>query len=115
MFADELQVLVQKIVTHKPEFISEANWALKHQFAQNLKDPYFGVIARGQCLSFPDSKSFMQFWGRLALMFNSRGKCVKVVSATSAAVDNWDAKIICPTILERGRIRLMPKLLKSPQ
>ena len=89
-FADELQVLVRKIVAQKPEFISEANRALKCQFAQNLRDPYFGVVARGQCLSSPDSKSFMQFWGRLALMFNSQGKqCTKVI-VTTAAVDSGD-------------------------
>ena len=92
MFANELQVLVQKIVAHKPEFISEANQALKHQFVQNLKDPYFGVIVRGQFLSSPDSASFTQFQSRLALMFNSRGKCAKVVSATSAAVDSGDTR-----------------------
>ena len=87
MFVDELQVLVRK-----PQFISEANQALKHQFAQNLKDPFFGVIAMGQCLSSPDSESFTQFWGRLALMFNSRGKHAQVVSATSAAVDNGESR-----------------------
>ena len=92
MFADKLQVLVRKIVAHKPEFIIEANQALKHQFAQNHKDPYFGVIARAQCLSSPDSKSFTQFQGRLALVFNSRGKCTKVVSATSAAVDSEESR-----------------------
>ena len=58
-FADELQVLVRTIVAQKPKFVSEANQTLKHQFAQNLRDPYFGVVARGQCLSSPDSKSFM--------------------------------------------------------
>ena len=79
-------------MSHKPEFISEANQALKHQFAKNLKDPYFGVIARGQCLSSPDSRSFMQFQGKLALMFNSKGKCMKVVSATSAAVDSGESR-----------------------
>ena len=83
---------MRKIVAHKPEFISEANQALKHQFAQNLRDPYFGVVARGQCLSSPDSESFTQFWGQLALMFNSRVKCVKVVNVTSAAVDNGDTE-----------------------
>ena len=62
-FADELQVLVRKIVARKPEFKSEANQALKHQFAQNLQDPYFRVVATGQCLSSPDSESFTQFWG----------------------------------------------------
>ena len=49
-FVDELQVLVQKIVAQKPQFKGEANQALKHQFAQNLRNPYFGVVARGQCL-----------------------------------------------------------------
>ena len=86
-FADELQILVWKIVARKPEFIHEANQALKHQYAQNLRDPYFGVVARGQCLSSPDSESFTQFRGRLALMFNSRGKQQRAratVSATAA-------------------------------
>ena len=90
MFVDRLQVLVRKIVAHKPEFISEANQALKHQFAQNLRGPYFGLVARGQCFSSPDSKSFTQFQGQLALMFNSRGKHMKVASVTSAAVDSGD-------------------------
>ena len=44
MFADELQVLVRKIVACKPKFISKANQALKHQFVQNLRDPYFRVV-----------------------------------------------------------------------
>ena len=65
VFADELQILVWKIVARKPEFIHEANQALKHQYAQNLRDPYFGVVARGQCLSSPDSESFTQFRGQV--------------------------------------------------
>ena len=73
-FADKLQILVRKIIARKPEFIHEANQALKHQYVQNLRDPYFRVVARGQCLFSPDSKSFTQFRGRLALMFNSWGK-----------------------------------------
>ena len=88
MFADELQVLVRKIVAHKPEFITEANQALNHQFAQNLRDPYFGVVAREQCLSSPDSESFTQFQGWLVLMFNSRGKHAKLTTVTSTAVDS---------------------------
>ena len=89
-FADELQVLVRKIVAQKPEFISEANQALKHQYAQNLRDSYFRVVARGQCLSSPDLESFTQLWGRLALMFNSWGKQCTKVSITLAAVDSGD-------------------------
>ena len=89
-FADELQVLVRKIVAQKPEFKKEANQALKHQFAQNLRDPYFGVVARGQCLSYPDSESFTQFQGRLALMFNSWGKQCMKTNIITAAVDSGD-------------------------
>ena len=88
-FADKLQILVRKIIARKLEFISEANQALKHQYAQNLRDPYFGVVARGQCLSSPDSESFTQFRGRLALMFNSRGKQQRArVNVTSTAVES---------------------------
>ena len=92
-FADELQILVRKIIARKPKFIHEANQALKHQYAQNLRDPYFRVVARGQCLSSPDSESFMQFRGRLALMFNSRGKqqCARV-NVTSTAVESGDSE-----------------------
>ena len=92
VFADELQILVWKIVARKPEFIHEANQALKHQYAQNLRDPYFGVVARGQCLSSPDSESFTQFRGRLALMFNSQGKQQQHARATvsATAVESGD-------------------------
>ena len=89
-FANELQILVRKIVARKLEFIHEANQALKHQYAQNLRDPYFGVIARGQCLSSPDSKSFTQFRGRVALMFNSWGKQCARANVTMAAVESGD-------------------------
>ena len=87
-FADELQVLVRKIVAWKPEFKREANQALKHQFVQNLRGPYFRVVARGQCLSSPDSESFTQFWGQLVLMCNSRGKWHAKGIVTTSAVDS---------------------------
>ena len=93
-FADELQILVWKIVARKLEFIHEANQALKHQYAQNLRDPYFRVVARGQCLSSPDSESFTQFRGRLALMFNSRRKQQQCARATvsATAVESGDVE-----------------------
>ena len=89
-FADELQILVRKIIARKLEFISEANQALKHQYAQNLRDPYFGVVARGQCLSSPDSESFTQCRGRLALMFNSWGKQRARANVMTTAVESGD-------------------------
>ena len=41
-------------------------------------------------------------------MFNSRGKCAKVATVTSAAVDSWTQKIICPTTHEGDHTRSMP-------
>ena len=67
---DELQVLVRKNVACKPEFISEMNQALKHQFTQNLRDLYSRLVDRGQCFSSPNSESFLQIWGQLVLMFS---------------------------------------------
>ena len=95
-FTDELQILVRKIIARKPEFINEANEALKHQFAQNLRDPYFGVVARGQCLSSPDSESFTQFRGRLALMFNSQGKQRVRANVTHCSCGKWGLRTSVP-------------------
>ena len=91
-FADELQVLVRKIAAQKPKFKIEANQALKHQFTRNLRDSYFRVVARGQCLSSPDCKSFTQFRDQLAFMFNSRGKQHMKASLTISAVDSGDSQ-----------------------
>ena len=100
-FADESQILVRKIIARKPEFINENNQALKHQFAQNLRDPYFRVVARGQCLSSPDSKSFTQFRGRLALMFNSQGKQHVRANVTTAAMERRDSEHLCHNSRQR--------------
>ena len=93
-FTDKLQVLVRKIVAQKPEFISEANQALKHQYAQNLRDLYIRVVARGQCLFSPDSESFTQFWGRLAITFNSWGKQGTKANITTATMDSGDQEYL---------------------
>ena len=45
-FADELLILVRKAIARKPEFHVQANETLKYQYAFNLKDQYYGAIAR---------------------------------------------------------------------
>ena len=50
------------------------------------------MVARGQHLSTPDSKSFIQFEGWLALMFNSRGKQCAKANVTASAVDCGDTE-----------------------
>ena len=75
-------------MVHISEFLGEANQALKHQYVHNLRDPYFEVVTRGQCLAFPGSESFMQFRGQLAMMFSNHGKHIKVVTTTSAMANS---------------------------
>ena len=45
VFADDLQVLVRKIIACKPAFRAEANKQLKHQYAHKLHDRYYAAIA----------------------------------------------------------------------
>ena len=44
-FADDLQILVWKIIAPKPSFRAEANEQLKSQYAHKLHDQYYAAIA----------------------------------------------------------------------
>ena len=83
-FADELQILVCKIIARKPEFREDANEQLKSQFAHKLKDPYYAAIARSMLQSSENSESFTQFRGHLAMTFGGRSKSGKTSSHTAA-------------------------------
>ena len=83
-FADDLQILVHKIIARKPEFREDANEQLKSQFAHKLKDPYYAVIARSMLQSSGDSETFTQFRGHLAMTFGGRSKLGKTSSHAAA-------------------------------
>ena len=83
-FADELQILVCKIIARKLEFREDANKQLKSQYAHKLKDPYYAAIAQSMLQSSEDSESFTQFQGHLAMMFGGRSKSGKTSSHTAA-------------------------------
>ena len=85
-FADELQILVRKIIARKLEFCLQANEALKHQYGYNLKDQYSGAIARTYLLTSHKEQIFTQFSGQLALMFGKRGKKDTKAHVTTVAI-----------------------------
>ena len=62
-FTDDLQILVRKIITHKPSFRAEANEQLKHQYAHKLHDQYYAAIACSVLQTTDPSETFTQFWG----------------------------------------------------
>ena len=82
-FADDLQILVQKIIARKPSFRAEATEQLKSQYAHKLHDQYY-AIARSVLQTSDPSETFTQFMGRLALMFGRRSWSGRVSSWTAA-------------------------------
>ena len=83
-FADDLQILVRKIIAHKPSFRAEANEQLKNQYAHKLHDQYYAAIAPSVLQTSHPSETFTQFRGCLALTFGSCSKSGKVSSRTAA-------------------------------
>ena len=83
-FADDLQILVRKIIARKPSFRAEANEQLKNQYAHKLHDQYYAAIAHSVLQTSDPSETFTQFWGQLALTFGSCSKSGKVSSQTAA-------------------------------
>ena len=57
-FADDLQILVCKIIARKLEFRQDANEQLKSQYAHTLRDPYHAAIACSMLQSSEDSECF---------------------------------------------------------
>ena len=83
-FADDLQILVRKIIAQKPSFRAEANEQLKNQYAHKLHDQYYAAIAWSMLQTSDPLETFTQFWGCLALTFGSHSKLGKVSSQTAA-------------------------------
>ena len=79
-FADDLQILVRKIIAHKPSFWAEANKQLKQQYAHKLHDQYYAAIVHSLLQTSDHTESFTQFHGCLALMFGSHNRLGKISS-----------------------------------
>ena len=91
-FADDLQVLVRKIIARKPSFRAKANEQLKHQYAHKLHDQYYETMAHSVLQTSDPTQTFTQFWGRLALTFGSHSRSGKV-SSWAAAIETTASTI----------------------
>ena len=105
-FADDLQILVRKIIARKPSFRAEANEQLKHQYAHKLHDQYYAAIAHSVLQTSDPTETFTQFWGRLALTFGSCSRSGKI-SSRAAAIETTASTI--------SEVLQEPKLLKNSQ
>ena len=105
-FADDLQILVRKIIARKPSFRAEANEQLKNQYAHKLHDQYYAAIAQSVLQTSNPSETFTQFRGCLALTFGSRSRSGKVSSQTA---------VIETTVSVISEVSREPKLSKNSQ
>ena len=92
VFANDLRVLVRKIIAQKPSFRAEANEQLKHQYAHKLHDQYYTAIAHSVLQTSDPMETFTQFHGRLALTFGSHSWSGKV-SSQAAAIETTASTI----------------------
>ena len=60
-FADELQILGQKVISVRPRLKQEANEGLKKQFASRLFDPYLAAMVHNLLKTQGQNINFMQF------------------------------------------------------
>ena len=104
VFKDDLQILVKKIISHKPSFRAEANEQLKHQYAHKLHAAYYAAIVHSALQTSDHMESFTQFHGHLALAFGSCNKLGKISSQATAI--ETTASTISEVLQE-------PKLLKN--
>ena len=60
-FANELQILGQKVINMRPSWKNKANEGLKTQFASRLCDPYLAAMAHNLLKMQGQSMNFTQF------------------------------------------------------
>ena len=112
VFADNLQILIRKIIAHKPSFRAEANKQLKYQYAHKLHDQYYAAIAHSALQTSDHMESFIQFDGHLAITFGNYSKLGKIsswatmIEPTSSVIseESWNSQLSENTQLHQKRI-----------
>ena len=117
-FADDLQILVRKIIGQKPSFRAEANEQLKHQYAHKLHDQYYAAIAHSVLQTSNPRETFTQFRGQLALTFGSckLGKLAlgqQLLRPLPQQYQRCHKSPSCQRIPNRGKIGLINRQLRS--
>ena len=82
-FTNGLQMLVRKIIMHKPSFYLEANNQFKAQYTHKLWDPYYVAMTHNALQSSPE-ETLTRFWGCLVTMC---GRCMIQRKSTVTSKD----------------------------
>ena len=73
-FADELQVLAQKVISKKPNFWQGLDLVLKNQYANQLYDCHSVAITKSLLFQLSPQTSFTQFRSELSRILRTRNK-----------------------------------------
>ena len=84
-FADDLQILARKLVHFRPSAKMDIEVELKYQFANGLKDPYYGSLARSLLIQ-NRQVTFTEFRSELSKVFGGRSKKGKSVGVSTNVV-----------------------------
>ena len=82
-FANELQILGQKVISIRPTWKEEANEALRTQFASWLHDPYLVAMVHNLLKAQGQNMNFTQFQAECISMFRSQIRAPKIKAATN--------------------------------
>ena len=91
-FAEQLQLLAQKVICTKQSFCTEAQQALKQQFANGLNDHYHQVTARRILKSKPDL-TYVEFRSEIAGVLHTCGKR-PLKNVTTNVVEQVECKLV---------------------
>ena len=77
-FANELQILGQKVISIRTSWKNKANEAVKTQFASRLCDPYLAAMVHNLLKTQGNKMNFTQFWAKCVSMFGSQIKAPEI-------------------------------------
>ena len=112
-FADELQILAQKVISRKPDFRNVLDMTLKQRYVSHLNDHNNALIAKTLLKQMPQI-TFTQFCNELARVLGTRQHAaakasVKTVTAASAETKSEEEGAVTKSKLKRmGRSMLNP-------
>ena len=117
-FANELQILDQKLISVRPLWKNEVSEALKTQFASRLHDPYLVAMAHNLLKTQGDKINFTQFQAGCVSMFGSQIKTPKIKTVTNSISLSGASKEQKTHSQKKGnnkdrKIQAQPKLIEK--
>ena len=117
-FADELQILAQKVISRKPDFRHDLDTTLKQRYASQLSDRNNASIAKTLLKQMPQI-TFTQFCNELARVLGTRQHTatkasVKTIMAASTETESEEEGVVTKSQTKKdGKINAQSSQIKD--